>query len=110
MVFHFYKSEKIPFCLLSYLITYILTYLIVLYISVSVGHGSEKFNIVSNDHGRTEKCDFCVLVCKINFTDHCTPDLDIRFRSVTFTPVTVRKNSKHLHYFLSSDASDCNGI
>ena len=30
---------------------------------------SEKFNIVSNNHGRTQKCDFCVSVCKTNFTD-----------------------------------------
>ena len=41
---------------------------------MSVGPYSEKFNIVSNNHGRTQKCDFCVLVCKTNFTDHHTPD------------------------------------
>ena len=30
---------------------------------------SEKFNnIVAKDHGRTPKCNFCVSVCKINFT------------------------------------------
>ena len=34
----------------------------------------EKFNIVSNDHRRTQKCNFCVSVCKTNFTDHHTPD------------------------------------
>ena len=43
----------------------------------------EKFNIVSNDHGRTQKCDFCIPVCKANFTDHHTPhtimEYDTRF-------------------------------
>ena len=34
---------------------------------------SEKFTIVSNDHGHTEKCDLCVSVCKTNFRDHQTP-------------------------------------
>ena len=38
-----------------------------------VGPCSEKFNIVSNDHGRTQKCDFCISVCKTNFTDHHKP-------------------------------------
>ena len=47
---------------------------------VSVGLRSEKFNIVSNDHGRTQNCDFCVLVCKNNFTDHHTPNTIYRFR------------------------------
>ena len=31
----------------------------------------EKFHIVSNDHGRRQKCDFCV--GETNFTDHDTP-------------------------------------
>ena len=35
---------------------------------------SEKFNVVSNDHGRTQKFDFCVSVVKTNFTDDHTPD------------------------------------
>ena len=34
---------------------------------------SVRFNIVSNDHGRTQKCDFCISVCKTNFTDHHKP-------------------------------------
>ena len=62
----------------------------------------EQFNIVISDHGHTQKCDFCVSVCKANFTDHHTPDtrhgfsivltmvLEIRFWSVKCTPVTVR--------------------
>ena len=34
----------------------------------------KKFNIVSNEHRRRQKCDFCVSVCKTNFTDHRTPN------------------------------------
>ena len=41
---------------------------------MSVGPRSEKFNIVRNDHGRTQKCDLCVSVGKTNFTHHHTPD------------------------------------
>ena len=41
---------------------------------------SEKFNIISNDHGRVQKCNFCVLVCKTNFADHHTPDTINGFR------------------------------
>ena len=37
---------------------------------MSVGPRSEKFDIVSNYHGRMQKCDFCVSVGKTNFTDH----------------------------------------
>ena len=40
---------------------------------MSVGPRSEKFDKVSNDHGRTQKCDFCVSVCETKFTDHHTP-------------------------------------
>ena len=47
---------------------------------VSFGPRSEKFNIVSNDHGRTQKCDFCVLISKTNFTDHHTPHTIHGFR------------------------------
>ena len=39
-----------------------------------VGLRSEKFNIVSNDHGRMQESDFCISVGKTNFTDHHTPD------------------------------------
>ena len=35
----------------------------------SVRPRSEKFNIVSKNHGRTQKCNFCVSVCKTDFTD-----------------------------------------
>ena len=41
---------------------------------------SEKFNIVSNDHGRKQKCDFCVSDWKTNLTDHHTPDTIDGFR------------------------------
>ena len=40
---------------------------------------SEKSDIVSNDHGRTQKCDFCVSVGKTKFTDHYTPNTMKRF-------------------------------
>ena len=36
-------------------------------IPLSVGTRSEKFNIVSNDHGRTHKCDFSVFDQKYLF-------------------------------------------
>ena len=42
-------------------------------IPLSVGPRSEKFDIVSHDHGRTQKSDFGIPVCKTNFTDHHTP-------------------------------------
>ena len=52
------------------------------------------FNIVSNDHGRTQKRDFCVSVGKTNLTDHHTPDtindLGIQFWFVKCTTATVR--------------------
>ena len=56
---------------------------------------SEKFNMVSNDHGRKQKCDFCVSLFKTNFTDHHTPDtihmvLETWFWSVKCTTVTLR--------------------
>ena len=35
----------------------------------SVGPLSEKFDKVSNDHGRTQKCNFCVSIWKINLRD-----------------------------------------
>ena len=51
-----------------------------------------NFNIVSNDHAKN---DFCVSVCKTNFTDHYTPDtvhglVETRFWSVKCTTVTVQ--------------------
>ena len=76
---------------------------------------SEKFNIVSNDHGGTEKCDFCVSVCKTKFTDNHTPDAIYGFRdSVQVCKMyhyyfTIRKNVQHFYSFPSNDASDCNG-
>ena len=47
---------------------------------MSVGPRSEKFNIVSNDHGSTQKCDFCVSVCKTNLSDHYAHDTIHGFR------------------------------
>ena len=78
---------------------------------MSVDPRSEKFNIVSNDHGHTQKCDFCVLVGKTDFTDRDTPDTINGFRdSFLFCKMhsyycTIRKNFEHFH----QAASDCNG-
>ena len=41
---------------------------------VSVCPRLKKFNIVSNNHGRTKKCDVCTPVSKTNFTDRHTPN------------------------------------
>ena len=86
---------------------------------MSVGPHSEKFNIVSNDHGRTQKCGFCVSVGKTNFTNHHTPDTINGFKeSVLVCKMhdrysTIRKNFEHSHSFSSGllikTASDCNG-
>ena len=61
-------------------------------ILLSVGFCLEKFNIVSNDHGRMQKSKFCVSVCKTNFTDYPIQytGLEIQFWSVKCTTVTVR--------------------
>ena len=70
---------------------------------VSVGPRSEKFNIVSNDHGHTQKCDFCLSVGKTNITDHDTPDTINGFRdSVLVCKMhdrycAIRKNFEHFH-------------
>ena len=47
---------------------------------MSVDPHLEKFNIVSNDYGRTWKFDFCNSLGKNNFTDHHTPDTINGFR------------------------------
>ena len=47
---------------------------------MSVGPRSEKFNVVSSDHGRTQNSDFCFSVGKTNFIDHHTPDTINGFR------------------------------
>ena len=85
---------------------------------MSVAPCSEKFNIVSNNHGSTQRCDFCISVFKTNFTDHQPPDtihgfsivktmvLEIRFWSVKCTSVTVRINFEHFHSFPSSNCDD----
>ena len=66
---------------------------------------SEKFNIVSNDHGRTQKRDFCVSVGKTNFTDHHTPDqytvLENQIWSVRCVAATARYG-KTLSIFIPS--------
>ena len=72
---------------------------------MSVGPRLEKFNIVSNDHGRTQKCDFCVSVGKTNFIDHHTTDTMNGFRdSVLVCKMhdcycTIRKNFEHFHSY-----------
>ena len=80
---------------------------------------SEKLNTVSNNHGHTQKCDFCVSVCKTNIKDHRTPDIIHGFRDLILVckmhvcSSTIRKNAEHFdfHSFpsISSDASKCNG-
>ena len=40
---------------------------------MSVGPRSEKFNIVSNDHGRTRKCNFSVFDWKYHFLGKFDP-------------------------------------
>ena len=74
---------------------------------MSIGRHAEKFKIVCNDHGRTQKCNFCVClksktvyICRFSssscspqllqnieefgakkyFTDHCTPSTINGFR------------------------------
>ena len=72
---------------------------------MSVGPHSEKFNIVSNDHGHTQKCDFCILVCTTSLHnqfyrpthsyDHWIRymNLEIQFWSVKCTTVWYTKIS-----------------
>ena len=73
---------------------------------MSVGYRSEKFNVVSNDHGRTQECDFCVSVCKSNVTDHHTTDTINGFRNSVLACkmhdcyCTIGKNFEHLFPFL----------
>ena len=76
---------------------------------------SEKFNIVSNDHGHTQKCNFCVSNSKTNFKDHDTPDTINGFRdSVKGYKMhdcywTICKNFGHIRpirpFHQASDAS-----
>ena len=63
------------------------------YFKISLCPRSEKFNIVSNDHGHKQKCEFCVSLYRTNFTDHHTPNTTHGFGlfwSVKYTTVTVR--------------------
>ena len=68
-----------------------------------VGPHSEKFNIVSNDHGLSQKCDFFVSIGETNFTDHHTPATINGFRhSVLVCKMhdcccTICKNFEHFH-------------
>ena len=77
-----------------------------------VGPRLEKFNIVSNDHGRTQKYGFCVLVGKTNFTDRDLPDTINSFSDsfllckIHDCYCTIRKNFEHFH----QAASDCNSL
>ena len=60
-----------------------------------------------------QKCDFCVSVCKANFTDHHTPDAIHGFRDSVLVCTmhncyyTISKNFEHFYSLPSSDASDC---
>ena len=73
---------------------------------MSVGLRSEKFNIVSNDQERKQKCDFFVSVGKTNFTDHHTNDAISGFRDAVLVCkmhdcyCTIDKNFEHLFPFL----------
>ena len=82
-------------------------------ILLSVGIRSEKFNIVSNDHGRMQKWDFCISVCKTNFTGHHTPNTIDGFGDSVLVckmhSCMIHKNFELFHSFPSSDASDYNG-
>ena len=57
-----------------------------------------------------QRWDFCVSVCKSNFTDHHTTNRIHGFRySVLVCKIhdcMIRKNFEHFHSFPSSDASD----
>ena len=77
---------------------------------MSVGPRLEKFNIVSilnNDHGRTQKCSFCVLIGKTNFTDHHGPGTINGFKGSFLVCkmhdcyCTIRKNFEHFCSFSS---------
>ena len=69
---------------------------------VSVGRHSEKFNTVSNDHGRPQMCDFCVSIGITNFADRDTPVKINGFRYsflVCKMPNSYRKISKNFEHF-----------
>ena len=74
---------------------------------MSVGPLSKKFNIVSNNHGRTQRCDFYASIGKINFTDHHTPYAINDFKDPVVVCKmhdcyrTIRKNLEHFHSFSS---------
>ena len=85
---------------------------------MSGGSHSEKFNIVSNDHGRTQKSDFCVSVGKTNFTNHHTADAISGFRDSVLvckmTTATVQRGKISSIFIPSHQAmqaqSDCHGL
>ena len=81
---------------------------------MSVGPRSGKFNIVSNNPGRTQKCDFSVSVCKTNFLDYHTPDTIHGFRDSVLVckmhDCYFTQKFRALHSLSSSDVSDFNGI
>ena len=81
----------------------------------------EKFNIVSNNHGRTQKCDFCASIDKSNFADHHTTykinsfmDSSLICRlyncycAAPYPKISSITIPSH-QAFSSNDASDCNG-
>ena len=60
---------------------------------MSVGSRSENFSIVSNDHGLTQMCNFCVSVGKTNFTDHHTLDPIIVVTMIQWTVLAIQFSS-----------------
>ena len=64
---------------------------------------SKIFNIVPNDHGRTQKRDFGVSVGETNFTDRETPDTIKGFRDLVLVCkmqdcyCTIRKKFRPSH-------------
>ena len=81
---------------------------------MSVGPHSKNLDLESNDHGRIQKCDLCISVCKTDFTDHHTPDTTHGLRdSVQACRIqdcysTIRKNfRKILKSKVHSDVSEC---
>ena len=64
---------------------------------VSVGPRAEKFNIVSNDHGRTQNCDFSVFAWKYPFWANLVQKLKIV--SLSWTLVLIRIFHGDVHFF-----------
>ena len=77
------------------------------FIIVSATRRRREFNIVSNNHGRTQKRAIFALQTITHLIQYTV--FEIQFWSVTCTTAMIRKNFEHFHSFPSSDASDYNG-